>query len=110
MLHLSVLTAIVSLLSVFIVPLIVFNSAEFLGIEIIKEISMLNIALKMINNMPVILGMIVRSLMTNFIISKTLIIQRLSSNFIFNCFYSYLGRKMGSNSKFYSRAGFVLSF
>ena len=41
------LTAIVSLLSVLIVPLIVFNSADFLGVEITKEISMLNIAMKM---------------------------------------------------------------
>ena len=37
------LTAIVSLLSIFFVPLIVFNSAEFLGIETVKNISMLNI-------------------------------------------------------------------
>ena len=41
------LTAIVSLLSILIVPLIVFNSAAYLGIETAKNISMLNIALKM---------------------------------------------------------------
>ena len=70
------LTAIVSLLSVFIVPLIVFNSADFLGVEIKKEISMLNIAMKMffVVTVPVIFGMIVRSLMADFIVSKTLII------------------------------------
>ena len=74
------LTAIVSLLSIFIVPLIVFNSAEFLGIETAKNISMLNIALKMffVVTVPVIFGMIVRTLMTDFIVSKTLIIQRIS--------------------------------
>ena len=74
------LTAVVSLLSVITVPLIVYNSAEFLGDEITKEISMLIIALKMfyIVTIPVILGMIVRSLMTNFIVSKTLLVQRLS--------------------------------
>ena len=74
------LTAIVSLLSILTVPLIVFNSAEFLGIEIAKDISILNIAIKMffVVTIPVIFGMIVRSLITNFIISKTLIIQRLS--------------------------------
>ena len=74
------LTAIVSLLSILIVPFIVFNSAAHLGIETAKNISMLNIALKMffVVTVPVIFGMIVRSLMTNFIISKTLIIQRLS--------------------------------
>ena len=74
------LTAIVSLLSIFIVPLIVFNSAKFIGVETAKNISMLNIALKMffVVTVPVIFGMIVRSLMKDFIISKTLIIQRLS--------------------------------
>jgi len=74
------LTAVVSLLSIFIVPLIVFNSAEFLGIETSKDVSMLIIALKMfyIVTIPVIFGMIVRALMTDFIVSKALIIQRLS--------------------------------
>ena len=74
------LTAFVSLLSIFTVPFIVFKSANFLGIEIIKEISMTNIAIKMffVVTVPVILGMIIRSLMTNFIISKTLIIEKLS--------------------------------
>ena len=41
------LTAIVSLLSILTVPLIVFNSAEFLGIKILNQISMVNIAMKM---------------------------------------------------------------
>ena len=74
------LTAVVSLLSILTVPLIVFNSANYLGIEIVKEISMLNIALKMffVVTVPVLFGMIVRSLMTDFIISKTLLVQRLS--------------------------------
>ena len=82
------LTAIVSLLSILIVPMIVFNSAEFLGIEIKKNISMLNIALKMffVVTVPVIFGMILRSLMSDFIISKTLIIQ-LKSN---SCLYFQL--------------------
>ena len=74
------LTAIVSLLSIFTVPFIVFNSAEFLGVEIAKQISMANIAIKMffVVTVPVIFGMIVRSLMTDFVISKMLIVQRLS--------------------------------
>ena len=97
------LTAIVSLLSIFIVPIIVFNSAAFLGIETAKNISMLNIALKMffVVTVPVIFGMIVRSLMTNFIISKTLIIQKIISNFILNSIYCNLGRGMGQNCFLY---------
>ena len=74
------LTAVVSLLSVITVPLIVYNSASFLGFAITKEISMINIAVKMffVVTVPVIFGMIVRSLMTDFIVSKTLLVQRLS--------------------------------
>ena len=40
------LTAIVSILSIFIVPFIVFNSAVILGVEITKQISMINIAIR----------------------------------------------------------------
>ena len=74
------LTAVVSLLAIFIVPLIVFNSANFIGVEITKEISMASIAVKMffVVTVPVLFGMIIRTLMTDFIISNTLIIQRLS--------------------------------
>ena len=74
------LTAIISLLSIITVPFIVFNSASLIGIEIIKEISMITVALKMffVVTVPVFFGMITRSLMTNFVISKTLFIQRTS--------------------------------
>ena len=98
MLHLSVsLTAIVSLLSIFIVPLIVLILLNFLGLEITKNISMINIAMKMffVVTVPVIFGMIVRSLMTNFILSKTLIIQRLSVILFLDRIYFNLGRRMG---------------
>ena len=52
------LTAVVSLISVITVPLIVYNSASFLGFEITKEISMINIAAKMffVVTVPVILS------------------------------------------------------
>lgn len=74
------LTAFISLLSIITVPFIVFKSASLIGIEITKEISMITIALKMffVVTVPVFFGMIVRSLMTNFVISKTLFIQRTS--------------------------------
>ena len=74
------LTSIVSLLSIFIVPFIVFNSAKYFGVEITNQISMLGVSMKMffVVTVPVIFGIIVRNLMTDFIISKTLTIQRLS--------------------------------
>ena len=101
------LTAIVSLLSVLIVPLIVFNSADFLGVEITKEISMLNIAMKMffVVTVPVIFGMIVRSLMTDFIVSKTLIVQRLSIILFLVVFISIYVEEWDKIVSFITRAG-----
>ncbi len=103
------LTAIVSLLSIIIVPLIVFNSANYLGIEIVKEISMLNIALKMffVVTVPVLFGMIVRSLMTDFIISKTLLVQRLSVILFLIVFISIWVEEWDRIISFITRAGLI---
>ena len=101
------LTAIVSLLSVFIVPLIVLNSANFIGVEIDNEISMINIAIKMVFvvTVPVIFGMIIRSLMTEFILSKTLIIQRLSIILFLIVFISIWVEEWDKIVSFITRAG-----
>jgi len=75
------LTAVVSLISIISVPLIVFTSADLLQISnISKDISMLSISLKMVFvvTIPVIVGMLIRKFATDFITSKTLIIQRFS--------------------------------
>ena len=74
------LTAVVRLLSIFTVPLIIYNAANLIGIEIVKEISMLTISFKMflVVTVPVLIGMIVRSFFTSFIDTKTLLIQRAS--------------------------------
>ena len=103
------LTAVVSLLAIFIVPLIIFNSANFIGIEINKEISMLNIAIKMffVVTVPVLFGMIVRSLMTDFIISKTLIIQRLSIILFLIIFIAIWVEEWDRIVSFIVRAGLV---
>ena len=68
------LTAVTSLISIFSVPLIVINSANFLGSTISTEISITNVALKMalVVTVPVILGMIIRVFAENFISTKKL--------------------------------------
>ena len=103
------LTAVVSLLAIFIVPLIVLNSANFIGIEITKEISMASIAVKMffVITVPVLFGMIVRTLMTDFIISKTLIIQRLSIILFLIVFISIWVEEWDRIVSFIARAGLV---
>ena len=103
------LTAVVSLISVITVPLIVYNSAGFLGIEIVKEISMLNIALKMFVavTVPVIFGMIVRALMTDFIVSKTLLVQRLSLILFLFIFAAIWVEEWDKITSFIQRAGLI---
>ena len=103
------LTAVVSLLAIFIVPLIVFNSANFIGVEITKEISMASIAVKMffVVTVPVLFGMIVRSLMSDFIISKTLITQRLSVILFLIVFISIWVEEWDKIVSFIARAGLV---
>ena len=103
------LTAVVSLISVITVPLIVYNSAGFLGIEIVKEISMLNIALKMFVavTVPVVFGMIVRALMTDFIVSKTLLVQRLSLILFLVIFTAIWVEEWDRITSFIQRAGLI---
>ena len=103
------LTAVVSLISVITVPLIVYNSASFLGFEITKEISIINIAAKMffVVTVPVIFGMIVRSLMTDFIVSKTLLVQRLSVILFLIVFISIWVEEWDKIISFITRAGLV---
>ena len=103
------LTAVVSLISVITVPLIIYNSASFLGFEITREISMFNIASKMffVVTVPVIFGMIVRSLMTDFIISKTILVQRLSVILFLVVFISIWVEEWDRIVSFITRAGLV---
>ena len=103
------LTATISLISVITVPFIIFNSAGFLNIEIGKEISMLNIALKMFIavTVPVALGMIVRALMSDFIISKTLLVQRLSLILFLIVFAAIWIEEWDRITSFIQRAGLI---
>ena len=76
------LTAIISLVSIISVPLIIFQSADFLGIKnISKEINMTNISVKMalVVIIPVILGMIVRTFAYNFITSKISLVDKITA-------------------------------
>ena len=103
------LTAVVSLISVITVPLIIYNSADFLDIEITKKISMLNIALKMFVavTIPVIFGMIVRALMTDYIVSKTLLVQRLSLILFLVIFTAIWVEEWDRIFSFLARAGLI---
>jgi len=75
------LTAIISLISIISVPFVVFKSADLLQVtDISKDISMIGISMKMflVVTLPVLLGMLIRKFATNFITSKTQLIQKIS--------------------------------
>ena len=75
------LTAVTSLISVISVPFIMLSSINFLEIDnISKDISMLEIALKMffVVTVPVIFGMIIRYFAESFIISRAKLFQRVA--------------------------------
>tara|TARA_B100001175_G_scaffold155547_1_gene131816 strand:+ start:822 stop:1667 length:846 start_codon:yes stop_codon:yes gene_type:complete len=74
------LTAITSLISIISVPFVVISSANILGVNISKDISMLGIALKMalVVTVPVIIGMVIRGFAENFISSKIDIINKIT--------------------------------
>ena len=104
------LTAIVSILSILTVPFIIFTSADLLGVsEINREISMTSMSLKMffVVTIPVIFGMIIRSLMTDFIIRKTLIVQRISVILFIIVFISIWVEEWDRIMSFLTRAGLV---
>ncbi len=74
------LTAIVSLISIISVPFIMFTSIDFFEIDIVKEISMINISLKMFSvvTVPVIIGMLIKHFAKDFIEKQTSLIQKIS--------------------------------
>ena len=74
------LTAVTSLVSILTVPFVVINSANIIGVFISSDISIANVALKMalVVTVPVLFGMIIRKLFTNFILSKVNLIDKLS--------------------------------
>ena len=104
------LTAIISLISIISVPLIIFQSADLLGVTGFNEnISMVGIAMKMflVVTVPVILGMLIRKFATNFIVSKTQTIQRISIGLFVLVFISIWVEEWDKVISFITRAGII---
>ena len=75
------LTAVTSLVCILSVPFVVINSANIIGVSISSDISIANVALKMalVVTVPVLFGMIIRKMFTNFVLSKINLIDKISS-------------------------------
>lgn len=74
------ISAVTSLVCILSVPFVVINSANIIGVSISSDISIAKVALKMalVVTVPVLFGMIVRKMFTNFVLSKINLIDKLS--------------------------------
>ena len=104
------LTAIISLISIFSVPFIIFFSADLLNIVYVqKNISILSISLKMffVVTIPVIVGMIIRHYANNFVLDKTKTIQRISVGLFIIVFISIYIEEWDKIVNFLIKAGTI---
>ena len=104
------LTAVISLISIITVPLIIFTSADILGIkEVSQNISMVGIAIKMflVVTVPVILGMIIRKFAENFVSSKVEIFNKLNIIFFIIFFIAAFYEEKENIINFIIQAGLI---
>ena len=104
------LTAITSLISIVSVPYVVFLSIELFDITYVKnEVSMLSISMKMffVVTVPVIIGMIMRKLMGNFIVNNMKIINKISIGLFCIVFIAIYIEEWDSIVMFITRAGAI---
>ena len=103
------LTAIVSLISIATVPFIVFHSANFLEIEILKEIAMSSIATKMffVVTVPVLLGMIIRKLKQDLVMAYESLFQKISIILFLIVFTAIWVEEWGEIMSFIKTAGLI---
>ena len=105
------LTAVISIISIITVPLIVFTSADLLGISFADEnINITGTALKMalVVAVPVILGMIIRKFADNFISSKTSIIDKITGILFLIVFIAIWVEEKDNIFTYLAQAGLVV--
>ena len=105
------LTAVISIISIITVPLIVFTSADILGIDLVsQEINLTGTALKMagVVAVPVILGMIIRKFADNFISSKISFIDKITGFLFLIVFIAIWIEERENIFEYLSQAGLVV--
>jgi BASS family bile acid:Na+ symporter len=103
------LTAIISLVSIISVPFIVLISIDYFEVSVVREISMIGIALKMffVVTVPVIIGMIIKNYANNFVKNKGLIFQRISVGLFVLVFIAIYIEEWDNIVSFILRAGSI---
>jgi BASS family bile acid:Na+ symporter len=105
------LTAIISILSIITVPLIVFTSADLLGISFASEnINITSTALKMalVVAVPVLIGMIIRNFAENFISSRTSLINKITGFLFLIVFIAIWFEERENIFNYLAQAGLVV--
>jgi len=105
------LTAIISIISIITVPLIVFTSANILGVDLVsQDINLTGTALKMagVVAVPVILGMIIRKFADNFISSKISFIDKITGFLFLIVFIAIWIEERENIFEYLSQAGLVV--
>ena len=105
------LTAIISILSIITVPLIVFSSADLLGVGFASDsINITGTALKMalVVAVPVILGMVIRKFADNFISSRTSIINKITGILFLIVFIAIWVEERDNIFNYLTQAGLVV--
>jgi BASS family bile acid:Na+ symporter len=104
------LTAITSLISIVSVPYVVFLSIELFDITYVKkEVSMLNISLKMffVVTVPVIIGMIIRKFANDLIIRNMKVINKISIGLFIIVFVAIYIEEWDNIVMFIAKAGTI---
>ena len=105
------LTAVTSLISIVSVPIIVFTSANLLGLsDLQKEITITSIALKMagVVTLPVIIGMFIRRYAENLISSNLKFIERITGILFLIVFSAIWIEEKNNILSYLSQAGIIV--
>ena len=105
------LTAVISIISIVTVPLIVFTSADLLGISFASEsINITSTALKMalVVAVPVIIGMVFRRFADNFISSRTSLINKITGLLFLVVFLAIWVEERENIFNYLAQAGLVV--
>ena len=105
------LTAVTSLISIVSVPIIVFTSANLLGLsDLQKEITITSIALKMagVVTLPVIIGMFIRRYAENLISSNLKYIERITGLLFLIVFAAIWIEEKNNILSYLSQAGIIV--
>ena len=105
------LTAVSSIISIISVPIIVLNSAKFLGVtNLSQEITMTGIALKMagVVTLPVLIGMLIRGFASNLISNNIRIVEKITGFLFIIVFAAIWIEERNNIISYLSKAGSIV--